>query len=127
MEESYIGRIGKTIEPVIAPLGFNWQMGVSIISGCAAKEIVVSTVGILYNCDTEEESTSALSNALKDDITPLQAFSFMIFVLLYFPCIAVLAAIRKEAGKYWVLFTVFYNTGVAWLTAFLVYQIGSLF
>ncbi len=135
MENSYIGKIGKTIEPIIAPLGFDWKMGVSIITGLAAKEIVVSSMGILYHVPDAEENPQDLATSLKQQtnsagkpiFTPLVAYSFMLFVLIYFPCMAVIAAIRKEAGPKWAWFTIFYNTGLAWVVAFCVYQIGQLF
>ncbi|MCM1030733.1 MAG: ferrous iron transport protein B [Oscillibacter sp.] len=135
MENSYIGRVGKAIEPVIKPLGFDWKMGVSIITGLAAKEIVVSSMGILYHVPDAEENVQALAANLQQQrdaaghpvFTPLVAYCFMLFVLIYFPCMAVIAAIRKEAGGRWALFTIFYTTSLAWLVAFCVYQIGILF
>lgn len=135
MENSYIGRVGKAIEPVIKPLGFDWKMGVSIITGLAAKEIVVSSMGILYHVPDAEENVQALATNLQQQrdaagypvFTPLVAYCFMLFVLIYFPCMAVIAAIRKEAGGRWALFTIFYTTSLAWLVAFCVYQIGILF
>lgn len=135
MENSYIGRVGKAIEPVIKPLGFDWKMGVSIITGLAAKEIVVSSMGILYHVPDAEENVQALATNLQQQrdaagypvFTPLVAYCFMLFVLIYFPCMAVIAAIRKEAGGQWALFTIFYTTSLAWLVAFCVYQIGILF
>ena len=135
-EYSYIGRIGKFIAPVVQPLGFDWQMGVSLLTGLAAKEIVVSSMGILYNADTEaDESSEKLTRALrthlgedgKPFLTPLKAYCFMIFVLLCFPCIATISAIAKEASWRWAGITILYTTGVAWIITFLVYQIGSLF
>lgn len=135
-EYSYIGRIGKFIAPVVQPLGFDWQMGVSLLTGLAAKEIVVSSMGILYNADTEaDESSEKLTRALrthlgedgKPFLTPLKAYGFMIFVLLCFPCIATISAIAKEASWRWAGITILYTTGVAWIITFLVYQIGSLF
>ena len=135
MENSYIGRMGKAIEPVIAPLGFDWKMGVSIVTGLAAKEIVVSSMGILYHVPDAEENTQTLAETLRNQkdaqgqsiFTPLVAYCFMLFILIYFPCMAVIAAIRKEAGLKWAFFTMFYTTSLAWLVAFCVYQIGRLF
>ncbi|MDE5638322.1 MAG: ferrous iron transport protein B [Odoribacter sp.] len=135
MENSYIGRIGKSIEPLIKPLGFDWKMGVSIITGLAAKEIVVSSMGILYHVPDAEENVQVLAKNLQQQkdaaghpvFTPLVAYVFMLFVLIYFPCMAVIAAIRKEAGGRWALFTIFYTTSLAWLVSFCVYQIGMLF
>ena len=126
-EHSYIGQIGQAIEPAIKPLGFDWKMGVSIITGLAAKEIVVSTMGILYHVPDTEDSTQRLVENLKNQFNPLVAYSFMLFVLIYFPCMAVIAAIRKEAGWKWAIFTIFYTTGLAWGVSFCVYQLGSLF
>lgn len=139
-ERSLIGRLGKTIEPVMAPLGFDWKMSISLLSGLAAKEIVVSTLGVLYQADENVQAHSAsLTEKLQTQkytegkrqgekiFTPLVALSFMLFVLLYFPCIGVLAAIIKESGHWkWGVFTVFYTTAVAWVVALLVYQTGSL-
>ncbi|MDL2231448.1 ferrous iron transport protein B [Porphyromonadaceae bacterium OttesenSCG-928-L07] len=135
MENSYIGKVGKAIEPVIEPLGFDWKMGVSIVTGLAAKEIVVSSMGILYNVPDAEENTQSLAASIKQEknslgepiFTPLIAYGFMLFILIYFPCMAAIAAIKKEAGWRWALFTIFYTTGLAWLVSFSVYQIGSLF
>lgn len=135
MEHSYIGRVGHAMEPVLAPLGFDWKMGVSIVAGLGAKEIVVSTMGILYNVPDAEEDIQGLSESIKSQtnskgeqvFTPLVAYCFMLFILIYFPCMAVIAAIGKEAGWKWAFFTIFYTTGLAWLVSFCVYQIGSLF
>jgi len=139
-EKSYIGQLGHAIEPVIRPLGFDWKMGVSIITGLAAKEIVVSSMGILYQADLKaDENTTSLKDELraqthnsgelkgKKVFTPLVSFSFMLFVLIYFPCVAVIAAIKKESSWGWAVFTMVYTTAIAWLVAFATYQIGSLF
>ena len=135
IENSYMGQMGKAIEPLVEPLGFNWQMGVSVLTGAAAKEIVVSTMGVLYTgeSDLDEESTSLkekLQSATRPDGKPvfdsIVAYSFMLFILLYFPCIAALAAIKREAGWKWVAFEVVYTTGVAWLVSFLFYQIARM-
>lgn len=107
LEESYIGQVGKFIEPAIEPLGFDWKMGVSIVTGLAAKEIVVSSMGILYHApDAEENTQNLIENLQKQEnsqgekvFTPLVAYAFMLFILIYFPCMAVIAAIRKEAGN----------------------------
>lgn len=139
-EFSYIGRLGHAIEPVIEPLGFDWKMGVSIITGLAAKEIVVSTMGVLYHADMDaSEESETLKNNIKEQnhqtgvlkgqkvFTPLASIAFMLFVLIYFPCVAVIAAIKKEANWGWAIFTMVYTTALAWLVAFATYQIGSLF
>ena len=132
-EYSYIGMIGKAIEPIFRPLGFDWKMGVSILSGAAAKEIIVSSMGVLYHAEVDaDEESEGLKSALKahstdpeHPITPLIAFVFMLFVLLYFPCIAAVTAIAKESNWKWALFSIGYTTTVAWVVCFLVYQIGS--
>ena len=123
-ENSYIGQIGKAIEPVIKPLGFDWKLGIGLISGVGAKELVVSTLGVLYTNEGDVENVS-LSNRIP--ITPLVALAYMLFVLIYFPCIATFAAIKQESGSWkWAIFTAGYTTGLAWLVAFTVFQIGSL-
>lgn len=116
MELSYIGQIGKFVEPVIRPCGLAWKEGVALIAGVGAKEIVASTMAVLYHGDI---TTSGM--------TPLIAFSFMLFVLLYFPCIPTCIGIKNESGKWkWAGFTILYTTLLAWLTSMLVYQVGSL-
>lgn len=137
---SYLGRIGKFVEPAIAPLGFDWKMGISLIAGVAAKEIVVSTLGVLVQAgpDVDEHSTSLIEKLQEETYTegprkgqkvytPLSAFSFLLFILIYFPCVAVIATIKQESGHWkWAAFTVLYTTGLAWLVSFLFFQIGSL-
>lgn len=133
-QNSYLGKLGQWIAPAVEPLGFNWKVSIALISGTAAKELIVSTIGVLYS-ESETEGNANLSQKLtapnpltgEPDFTPLIAISFMIFVLLYFPCLASIAAIKQESGSWkWAAFSVIYNTGVAWVCAFLVYQIGSL-
>lgn len=135
-KNSYIGQIGQFIEPVVEPLGFNWKVSIALISGTAAKELVVSTIGVLYSENDAEENMGPLSEKLKainpetgqPDFTPLIAISFMVFVLLYLPCIASIIAIVKEAGSWrWGVFSIVYNTSIAWIVSFLVYNIGKLF
>ena len=133
-ENSYIGRIGKVIEPVLAPLGFDWKISVSLLSGMAAKEIVVSTLSVLYTGDANDEQGLAERLASDRDaegnlvFTPLVALSLMFFVLIYFPCIATVTAIVKEAGSWkWGLFVVGYTCALAWIVSFAIYQIGGLF
>ena len=124
-ENSYIGQLGRAIEPVIKPMGFDWKLGIGLISGVGAKELVVSTLGVLYVDDPEADEASL---AERIPITPLVAFCYMLFVLIYFPCIAALAAIKQESGSWkWALFAACYTTGLAWLVAFSVYQIGGMF
>lgn len=133
--KSFMGMIGRAVEPVMKPLGFDWRLSVSIISGIAAKEVVVSTLGVLFQTQTNsgKESLVEKIQTQKDSsgnilFTPLMAFSFMLFILTYFPCIAVVAAIRRESGSWkWATFVVVYTTGIAWLLSFTVYQIGSIF
>jgi len=132
-ENSYIGNIGKFIEPVMRPLGFDWKISVSLLSGMAAKEIVISTMGVLYTGDSEDQQS--LQYRLKAEsypdgspvFTPLVVAGFLLFVLIYFPCVATVVAIKEESHSWkWALFSVFYSTGLAWLMAFLVYQVGNL-
>ncbi len=124
-ENSYIGRIGKAMEPVIEPLGFDWKLGIGILSGVGAKELVVSTLGVLYADDAEADAASL---GERIPITPLVAFGYMVFVLIYFPCIATLAAIKGESGSWkWAVFAGLYTTALAWLMSFAIYQIGGLF
>lgn len=132
-ENSYIGNIGKFIEPVMRPLGFDWKISVSLLSGMAAKEIVISTMGVLYTGDSEDQQS--LQYRLKSEsypdgspvFTPLVVAGFLLFILIYFPCVATVVAIKEESHSWrWALFSVFYSTGLAWLVAFLVYQVGNL-
>ena len=115
LENSYLAAIGKAVSPVLAPLGFDWKMSVCLLTGLPAKEAIVSTLAILYGGDIATAG-----------FTPLTAFSFLLFVLLYFPCVATIATLRREAGRVWAWFTVFHSLALAWLVSFLVYQIGSL-
>ena len=136
LEQSFIGHIGKFVEPVMAPLGFDWKISISLIAGGAAKEVVVSTMGVLYQSEDEESSlVSKLKEQTYDSgpqkgekvFTPLVALSLMVFVLIYFPCVAVIAAIKKESGRWkWALFVAVYTTVLAWVASFAVFQLGSL-
>jgi len=131
LENSYICRIGKIIYPVFRPLGFDWQMSVSILTGLPAKEIIISTLGVLYNSvdDLEDENEFSAFSYLKSSEahSGLTAISFMIFILVSFPCIGTLTAIRREAGKFvWTIFSVVYTTGLAWVLAFAFYQVGGI-
>jgi len=138
LEKSYIGKMGKALEPVIQPLGFDWKIGVSILTGLASKEIVIGTMGVLYQNDFSVDKSSAdLHTKLQQQtytsgpkigqnvFSPLVAFSLMVFILVYFPCVAVNAAIKRESNWKWSLFTMIYTTVLAWFLAFGVYQIGS--
>lgn len=146
-EGSYIGQIGHAIEPVISPLGFDWKIGVSLVTGLAAKEVVISTMSVLSSPDggsalevdaAEPSHDSRLGQALRREIhtsgprqgeavySPLVAYSLMIFILLYVPCVAAVTAIGKEAGWRWATFSVLYTTSLAWICSFLVYNLGSV-
>jgi len=116
LENSYLAMIGKAISPVLEPLGFDWKMSVCLLTGLPAKEAIVSTLAILYGGDISAAG-----------FTPLTAFCFMVFVLLYFPCVATVATLHREAGRGWAWFTVFHSLALAWFFSFIVYQIGSLF
>ena len=151
-EQSYIGRIGKAVEPVFRPQGFNWKLDVGLLSGMGAKEIVASTMGVLYSNDdsfsddsgysSEVGKYSKLHNLITKDvatmhhvsyeeaepIATLTAFAFLLFVLLYFPCVATIAAIKGETGSWgWALFAAGYTTALAWIVSAVVFQVGMLF
>lgn len=135
-ETSYMGQIGHAIEPVIKPLGYDWRMGVGIMAGIGAKELMVSSLGVLYNCSEEDsEPDSAedaaqtrLAQVLSAHTTPEAALSYMVFALLYFPCIATIAAIKSESGRWkWAIFTAVYTTVLAYVMAFAVYRIALWF
>ncbi len=127
VEKSYIGHLGKAIAPVLKPLGFDWRMGVSLMTGVVAKEVVVSSLGVLYQ--EAEKGGHSLREALKaSGLTPPAALGFMAFVLIYIPCIATILAIWKETGALkWPLICVFYELTLAWVVAFLIYHLGGLF
>ncbi len=134
IEQSYIGRAGKFVEPVLAPLGFDWKMDVSVLTGLTAKEVVVSSLSILYtNHEIDEEDEEEETNRLAEELqrnsgfTPLIAYVFMIFMMLYIPCIATIVVIMREAGRKWGLFTLFYGIFLAWVVGFIIYQVGMLF
>ena len=116
LEHSYLASIGQFVAPLLEPLGFDWKMSVCLLTGLPAKEAIVSTLAILYGGDISAAG-----------FTPLTAFCFMLFVLLYFPCVATIATLHREAGRKWAWFTVFNSLFLAWFVSFLVYQIGSLF
>jgi ferrous iron transporter FeoB len=132
---SFIGRIGHFTEPLVRPLGFDWKISVSLLSGMAAKEIVVSTLGVLYIGNGSEDGEALLKERMPQEkradgspaFTPLIALSLMLFVLIYFPCVATIAAIKNESGTWkWAAFSVVYTTLLAWLVSFAVYQIGAM-
>jgi len=121
--QSYLGKIGKIIEPVIKPLGFDWKLGIGLLSGVGAKELVISSLSVIY----AEKETTDVNLGSRIQITPLVAFCYMLFVLIYFPCLATLVAIKQESGSWkWALFAAFYTTLLAWVLSFAVFQIGSL-
>ena len=129
MEHSIAGNIGKVIEPVIRPIGFDWKVGIAVITGFAAKEVVVSTLGVLYkveNSDNDANTRQSLGDALKKDknFSPLIAYILMLFILINAPCFAALATIRAEIGWKWLTFSVSYNLLLAWIVCFVGYHIG---
>lgn len=128
LEYSFIGRLGNAVGPVVAPLGFNWQMGVSLITGFVAKEVVVSSLGVLYHIgDSADEESDTLIGVLQNPssgISGLTAYAFMIFVLLYTPCVATIIAIKREIGWKWMLFSIVFQTTLAWFVSFVIYQGG---
>jgi ferrous iron transport protein B len=132
LEQSYISRVGKFIEPAFAPLGFDWKMTVSVLTGVLAKEVVVSSMGVLYQTDNAADETSVSliyklkQQKLSQNIPVYVYFGFLVFILLYFPCIGTLAAIGKETGnKNWYLFETFYTTFLAWIAAFVIHSFGN--
>lgn len=137
-EDSYLERIGHAISPVMKPLGFDWRMNAGIIAGTGAKELVVSTMGVLYNqtngnmetskTENNSDETTRLQKAVRKTMTPRSALSYIVFILLYFPCLATIAAIKNETGSWkWGLFTAVYTTLLAYVCSFIVYQVSSLF
>ena len=145
-EHSFIGYVGKAMEPVLKPLGFDWRMGVGIVAGVGAKELVVSTLGVMYADDepvvsdgnagqagvSDEASDSGaetrLQKALVKSVTPPAALAYMVFILLYFPCIATFVAIKNESGGWkWAIVTAVYTIALAWVAAFITFQLASLF
>jgi ferrous iron transport protein B len=136
---SYLGQLGRYIEPAIRPIGFDWKIGVSLLSGIIAKEIVISTLGVLYAGDDESDEQS-LRKAIKEQrfmqgerkgdviYSKPTTLALLVFVLIYVPCIAVIAAIRRETGKWkWAVFNIVYATSLAWVLAFLVSKVAALF
>lgn len=140
LQNSYIGQIGKAIEPVITPLGFDWRMGISLITGAAAKEVVVSTMGVLFSAENTNRSGKEQSleaqlqtatyldgpKAGKPIFTPIAGISYLIFILIYMPCVAVVATVSRESGSWkWALFLIVYTTALAWIFSFTIFQVGS--
>lgn len=144
-EHSFIGYVGKAMEPALKPLGFDWKMGVGIVAGVGAKELVVSTLGVMYADDEPLQEAAAVSSGSADEanhnseetrlqrallkaVTPAGALAYMVFILLYFPCIATFVAIRNEAGGWkWAILTAVYTIILAWIMAFATFQLASLF
>ena len=128
-EHSFIGYVGKAIEPVLKPLGFDWRLGVGIVAGVGAKELVVSTLGVMYTDDEHVEGADTrLQSALLKSVTPAGALAYMVFILLYFPCIATFISIRNESGSWkWAITTAVYTIFLAWTAAFATFHIASLF
>lgn len=136
-EQSYIGRIGLFILPIMEPLGYDWKMSIGLLSGLSAKEVVVGTLGVLYQAGEDDEQQ--LINKLRQQtyksgdkkgqlvFNPLVAFSYLIFILIYFPCVGVISAIKRESGGWkWAIFIAVYTTILAWILSFIFYQVGSL-
>ena len=132
MEHSCLGVVGKTIEPVMRPCGFDWRQSVSLLAGITAKEIVASTMGVMYASSADEisdddDSELHIAKLVSNNMTPLSAASMLIFILLYMPCISTIVAIKNESGKWkWALFTVGYTITLAWIASTLFYQIATL-
>jgi ferrous iron transport protein B len=128
VERSYIGQLGRALEPAVRPLGFDWRGAVSLVTGFVAKEIVVSSMGVLYAVGGDEtESSESLRRMVARHFTPLTGLAFMAFVLLYTPCVVALVTVIRELGSLrWSLFALGYQIGFAWLAAFLIYQGGRL-
>jgi ferrous iron transport protein B len=128
MEYSIAGRIGKFIEPVIAPLGFDWKIGVGIIGAFTAKEVFVAQMGVIYSLGETDETDETLRSALARDYSSLTGFSLMLFLLIAAPCMATVAITRKESGHWkWAALQFFGLTAVAWILSLIVYQLGSIF
>lgn len=132
-----MAKIGKTIEPAMRPCGFDWKQSVSLLSGVFAKEVVASTMTVVYSTTSDEaealedfedkENSSRISELVAKNMTPLSAASMLLFILLYMPCLSTVIAIKNESGSWrWAMFTMAYTIGLAWIVSTLFYQIGSL-
>ena len=124
-EESYLCDIGKGMEPVMKPLGFDWKMNVCLLTGLPAKEAIVSTMGILYHTEDNESLAQAMTEG--EGMNGAVALAFMLFVLLYFPCVATISTLRKEVGWKWALFSVAHSLVLAWVVAWVTYRIAGFF
>jgi len=127
LEQSAAGRVGHFLEPVFKPLGFDWRLAVASVAGIAGKEVVVSTLGTIFSISDSDRASGKLMSAIKNTYSPLTGYNFMIFSLLYFPCIAGLAVFKREAGTKEMLFQAFFTLSLAWVVSFIVYQTGKLF
>ena len=141
LKNSYLGQIGQVVEPVMRPLGFDWKMSISLLAGLPAKEIIVSTMGVLYQVDDSDDDQSiGLKDKLRQEkytsgerigqkvITVPVALAFLIFVLIYFPCIGVIATIKNESGKlFWAIFTMVFTSVLAWVLAYITLIVSSFF
>ncbi len=137
-ENSYMAKIGKTIEPAMRPCGFDWRQSVSLLSGVGAKEVVASTMAVVSSTSSDEaelleedfeseEGESRISELIRNNMAPLSAASMLLFILLYMPCISTIIAIKNESGRWrWAFFTMAYTIGLAWIASTLLFQIGSL-
>ena len=133
-----MARIGKTIEPVMRPCGFDWRQSVSLLADIGAKEVVASTMAVVYATTSDEaelleedfesaEGESRISELVRNNMTPLSAASMLLFILLYMPCVSAVVAIKNESGRWkWAFFTIAYTIALAWIVATLFYQLGSL-
>jgi ferrous iron transport protein B len=126
LEYSFIGRLGNVIHPLVTPLGFNWEMGVSILTGFVAKEVVVSTIGVLYHLGEEAQNLQTILSNPETALTPLSAFAFMVFILLYTPCMPTIFAVKREIGVKWMWFSVIFQALMAWISALIIFQGGKL-
>lgn len=129
LESSFLGRLGHLIQPIFAPLGFDWRTSVAVLTGFVAKEIVVSTLGVLYaaGADVNEESEALRRSLRTSGITPLGAYALMAFVLIYIPCLATVAVIRRETNSWkWTGLSISYSLVLAWVVSFLIYQGGKV-
>jgi ferrous iron transport protein B len=129
LSQSYLGRLGQIIQPIFDPLGFDWRTSVAVVTGFVAKEIVVSTLGVLYaaGADVNEESEALRRSLRGSGMTPLGAYTLMAFVLIYVPCLATVAVISRETNSWkWAGFSIAYSLVLAWMVSFLIYQGGRL-
>ncbi len=128
MQQTYIGRVGRVLEPLVRPFGTDWRGAVSLVTGFVAKEVVVGSMGVLYAVGGEvDEEDSALREELRENFTRLSAAAFMLFVLLYTPCVVALVTLIRELKNWrWSVFSVAYQVVLAWTTATIVYQVGKL-